>query len=631
MYYEKLKALGIDLRNSRGQQKVVCPKCSPLRKNKREPCLSVNVVTGDYKCHNSPCDFFGTVRSEFRDNAEKVYKKPDAEDLKQRQISEGIAAFFEKRKISKKTIDQFLIYGKEEYMPQTQKRERVICFPYIDENLELVNVKFRDKAKNFKMVSGAKLTLYNQCSLRNRKHAIIVEGEIDVMSLWEAGVGQQTGDQNGELIDLSKWAILSVPNGASKGHAARLEYIDNAAELLIGVEEFIIATDDDEAGNLLKAELIRRLGAEKCKVITYPKQEIVPAKNETLRSPKDFNEVLIYFGAQEVLNVINSAQLIPLDGIYYVNNVRESMIDSFRKGVQLAPSTCFGDLDNYFRWKQGDINVWVGYGNSGKTTMYLQLALTKSIHDGWKWAIFSPENYPPNDFYDDLVEMYCGKWLDKLTEAEYVEALDFLNKHFFYVYPEADHDLNTIHEYFRHLILKHGVDGVLVDPWNQLDHNFKSTQREDQYLSQMLKDIKRFALLNAISYNIIVHPKTPQYNSDKSLPICDVYDIHGGSMWANKSDQILSYYRPNFHVDKTDPTCELHIQKIKRKRTGGQHGYVTMQLNWPEKRFYINGVAHCNPKMIQQTELPLNVASPMFDDSEFKSYKISEDNEPAPF
>jgi len=627
MYYEKLKALGIELRNSRGQQKVVCPKCSPTRKNKREPCLSVNVVTGDYNCHNSPCDFRGTVRSDFKEAANVVYKKPSPEELKQRQISEGIISFFSKRGITKPTLDHFLIYGKEEYMPQTNQKERVVCFPYVDENHELINVKYRDKMKNFKMVSGAKLTFYNLSSLKGRKNAIIVEGEVDALTLWEAGVGRKSPDENGEVIDMDKWAILSVPNGASKGKSARLEYIDNCADLLMGVEEFIIATDDDEAGNLLKAELIRRLGAEKCKTVTYPNQEVVLTNDEVKRPAKDFNEVLIHFGANEIRRIINHATLIPLEGIYYVNYVKDSMIDSFRKGIQLAPSTCFGELDDYFRWKPGDINTWVGYGNHGKTTLFLQLALTKSIHDGWKWAIFSPENYPPNDFYDDLVEMYCGKWLDKLTEAEYVEALDFLNNHFFYVYPDADHDLTTIHEYFRHLILKHGVDGVLIDPWNQLDHNLKSMQREDQYLSQQLKDVKRFALLNSVSYNIIAHPKTPQYKEDKSLPICDMYDLYGGSMWGNKSDQILSYYRPNFHVDKNDPTCELHVQKIKRKRTGGKHGYVTLHLNWTEKRFYINNVAYCNPKMSKSQD-PI---VPMFPNNEFTTYEIPDNTEAPPF
>ena len=211
--------------------------------------------------------------------------------------------------------------------------------------------------------------------------------------------------------------------------------------------------------------------------------------------------------------------------------------------------------------------------------------LTKSIWDGWKWAIFSPENFPANDFYDDLIEMYCGKWLNQMSEDEYIDAASFINDHIFYVYPENEHDLVSIHEKFRYLIMKKGVDGVLIDPWNQLDHLQKAYQREDQYLSQALKDVKRFALLNSVSYNIIAHPKTPTYQENKELPIVDMYDLYGGSMWGNKADNILVYHRPQWHVNKTDPSVEVHVQKVKRKRTGGQLGKVEMRLNWSQKRY----------------------------------------------
>ena len=63
----------------------------------------------------------------------------------------------------------------------------------------------------------------------------------------------------------------------------------------------------------------------------------------------------------------------------------------------------------------------------------LQLMLTKSVWDGWKWAIFSPENYPANDFYDDLVEMYLGKWTTNMTEEEYTKACKFIGEHIFLI------------------------------------------------------------------------------------------------------------------------------------------------------------------------------------------------------
>jgi twinkle protein len=225
------------------------------------------------------------------------------------------------------------------------------------------------------------------------------------------------------------------------------------------------------------------------------------------------------------------------------------------------------------------------------------MMLTKSIYDGWKWAIFSPENYPANDFYDDLIEMYCGRWLDRMTEEEYINACLFIDLHFFYVYPDNEHSIDSIHEKFRYLILKKGVDGVMIDPFNQLDKSQKAYERDDQYISGVMKDIKRFALLNSVSYNIVMHPKNPNYNPDKSLQVVDMYDIAGGAMTGNKSDQIISYYRPNFHIDKNDSAVQIHVQKVKRKRTGGKLGSFNLKLDWSTKRYTDEfGVAYCDFK-----------------------------------
>src|SRR5688572_7172497 len=51
--------IGIRLRRDSPQQKVLCPQCSHLRKNKREPCLSVNINKDgiQYRCHN--CGWHG--------------------------------------------------------------------------------------------------------------------------------------------------------------------------------------------------------------------------------------------------------------------------------------------------------------------------------------------------------------------------------------------------------------------------------------------------------------------------------------------------------------------------------------------------------------------------------------------
>jgi len=463
MYYDKLSDLGIKLTRRSGSLKTKCPQCSDGRKNKTDTPLSVNINEGEYNCHN--CGWKGNVRAFERKRENKKFQKPDPSMLKDIAIKEKTEQWFLRRGISKETLAKFMIFNREEWMPQTQAKENCICFPYFRDG-EIVNIKFRDAKKNFKMVKDAELIFYNLSAVGEKKSVIIVEGEIDCLSLYESGYGvdRVVSEETGELqnAEYSERVPLSVPNGASKG-SQRLDYLDNCADWFAGLSEIIIATDNDEAGKQLKDELIRRLGVERCKTISYPIEEVVPTENNFKRRCKDLNEVLMYLGKDVVKNVINNAESIPVDGVYYLEDIFDSMLDNFRKGIILAPSTHFREMDDYFRWKKGDITLCTGYGNHGKSFFMLQMMLIKSIHSGWKWAIFSPENYPANDFYDDIIEMYVGKWLNNMTEDEYSEACVFIDEHFFYVYPDNEHDINSINEKFRHLILKKGVDGVMVD------------------------------------------------------------------------------------------------------------------------------------------------------------------------
>jgi len=629
MYYDKLSDLGIKLTRRSGSLKTKCPQCSDGRKNKTDTPLSVNITEGEYNCHN--CGWKGNVRAFERKREQKKFIKPDQSMLKHINLQDKAVGWFKGRGISKETLDKFMIFTKEEFMPQTAAKENCICFPYFRDG-EMVNTKYRDARKNFKLVKDAELIFYNLSAIGDKKTVVIVEGEIDCLSVYEAGFGKtydkiivDKNEETGEVLKeednpLGEIICVSVPNGASKGNQ-RLDYLDNCADWFIGLHNIIIATDNDEAGKMLKDELIRRLGVERCKTISYPIEEVVPTEGGQKRRCKDFNEVLMYLGSDVVKNVINNAESIPVDGVYYLEDIFESMLDNFRKGIVLAPSTHFKEMDDYFRWKKGDITLCTGYGNHGKSFFMLQMMLIKSIHTGWKWAIFSPENYPANDFYDDIIEMYVGKWLNQMSEDEYTEACSFIDRHFFYVYPDNEHDINAINEKFRHLILKKGVDGVMVDPFNQLDSNQKAYQREDQYLSEILKDIKRFALLNNVVYVVIAHPKNPTHTHGQPLPVVDMYDIAGGAMWGNKSDQIISYYRPNFHINKNSPEVTIYVQKLKRKRTGGQLGQFDLTLLWSKKRYCdpLTSETPCDPILANRLKLK--------SDNNYQQQEISVNNQ----
>lgn len=129
--------------------------------------------------------------------------------------------YFEKRGISNNTLLRFNITQTTEWMPKANKEVPAICFNYYQDE-KLINIKFRAKDKDFKLSKNAKLVFYNIDSIKDEDTCIIVEGEIDCLSLHEAGI----------------YNVISVPNGAATG-VLQLKYLDNCWQSFEGKTKII--------------------------------------------------------------------------------------------------------------------------------------------------------------------------------------------------------------------------------------------------------------------------------------------------------------------------------------------------------------------------------------------------------
>lgn len=291
---------------------------------------------------------------------------------------------------------------------------------------------------------------------------------------------------------------------------------------------------------------------------------------------------------------------LPLKDVIYLDSVRDSMLQSFHSGRSIGETTFFKSIDFHWRWKRKHLVLFHGIMNHGKSAKIMQLCLIKSMKEGCKWAFFSPEQDPPDDFYDDLIHSYIGKntqkfYAGQMTEQEYIQGMDFIKDHFFYIFPDSEApNQEYINKRFEEVILKHKIDGCIIDPYNQLDNDIKKYGgREDQYLSAFLTVQKRFAQKHNIYMIIVAHPKsglTKNNAGDYNCP--DVYDLAGGAMWGNKCDDIVCIYRPFFSSNRSDTTVKFISQKIKKRKLCGDPGEVLLDYDITSGRFVenINGV-----------------------------------------
>lgn len=285
---------------------------------------------------------------------------------------------------------------------------------------------------------------------------------------------------------------------------------------------------------------------------------------------------------------------IKVKDVIYGEDVKEAAYSIYDNGYEQVPKWDVELLDKHFKRKKKELTLLSGIGNYGKSTFWKFLILYRSVKFGEKWAIFGPEDNPAEEFYHDFCEVYLGANCTpnnphRPTKAAYDKAYEFVSKHIFYVYPETFSPTpEYVKERFFELIIKENVEGVVIDPFNQLDNNYGA--RSDKYLESILSDFMRFAQQNNVFFDIVAHPKAMRKDGALNYPMPDVFDIADGAMWNNKMHNIVIYHRPNHQQDPTDRTCEVAFKKIKKQKVTGVKGTITIELDLPTRRYFFDGV-----------------------------------------
>lgn len=282
--------------------------------------------------------------------------------------------------------------------------------------------------------------------------------------------------------------------------------------------------------------------------------------------------------------------------VIFGEDVKDEVLNIFNNGYQRVKGIGVSELDQLFKFKEGEITLLSGYGNYGKSTFAKWKLLMRVIIFGEKFAFFSPEDLA-QEFYHDLVEILLGcKCLPenpfRPSNEEFQFAYDFISKYIFYVYPkQLAPTPEYIKERFLELIIKEKVKGVIVDPFNQLTNDYKSSGgRSDKYLETFLADCARFTQQNNIYFLIIAHPVKARKGEDGNYPCPDVFEIADGAMWNNKMDNILIYHRPYRQTDPMNDVCQFASKKIRRQKVVGRTDEIFFNLNREKRRFIFNGV-----------------------------------------
>ena len=540
---DKFNQHGLDVGKTQG----TCPLCSSTRKpeNRKKKCASYDWQRGIGTCHN--CDTpFQLHTYKRKGKAEREYVIPteiNSQKTINRPATDKTIQWFKTRGISKQTLDELKVSVGKEYMPQTNNTENTIQFNYYVGG-QLTNIKYRDARKNFKLYKGAEKVFYNIDNIVGHDDCVIVEGEMDVLALHEAGVTN----------------AVSVPNGATL-NTNNLDYLDNCIDYFEDKKKIIIAVDNDPPGIALQQELIRRLGAEVCFIATFD-------------DCKDANEYLLKYSAKELMSRIKQAHPVPLENVTTFRDIEDEVTDFVRNGFKRGFTVGLHNFDKIFSTYTKQFITVTGIPSSGKSDFVDQMCVGYNREYGWKTAFASPENAPTYLHAHKLMRKVWGDMPNKgdIGGNKWNQVAQHVNDNFFFIDMER-YTLESVLRKGAELVKRKGIKCLVIDPYNKVRDVDCTTEDVNKYTMEYLTKIETFAKKYDVLVFIVAHPTKMYKNQEGKIEEPTMYNIKGGGEWYD-----ASYHGLLVHRDYEAKTTKVKVLKCKFQNLG-ENG-AEAQFTW---------------------------------------------------
>lgn len=505
-----------------------CPYCRNNTNDK--DTFAISLDTGQFKCLRATCGATGnmiTLAKDFgfslgNDVDEYYQRKRKFRSLRKysKPVTRPAAVtYLESRGISQGTTEKFNI--------TTQKDdESVIVFPFHDENDVLQFVKYRNTdqkriekyGKEFSERDCKPILFGMNLCKDTEKPLILTEGQIDSLSITEAGIEN----------------AVSVPNGA-KGFT----WVPYCWDFLSKFKELIVFGDHEKGHITLLEEMTGRFHG----IIKH-------VRPEDYLDCKDANELLVKHGKQAIRDAIQNAVIVDNPKII-------RMVDVQRKGTSemVSISTGFKQVDDKLGggFFLGQLIIITGKRGLGKSTLGSQFGI-RAISEGHTVMFYSGElnDWMFKDWFErqaagkkNINVLQGGRSKEYSVEANAVSKIEhwYEDKAYFYdnsVYrndTESTTEEESLLKTLETAITQYGCKVLLID---NLMTAIVDDLGNDLYRLQTLfvKELAIMAKRYEVLIILIVHPR----KSNESSADCDA--VMGSSNITNLADVVLNYGEP---------------------------------------------------------------------------------------
>ena len=528
---------GFRIRNGQAVAQY-CPFCRGGNHGDTET-FAIGLYNGAWSCLRGNCNKTGSFRELCEFFGERytqalsvpIYSKPKSYDKPDPQIlhpiTDQIRDYFKIRHISEDTLEAFHI---------ASDPEGNIVFPFYRKN-ELVFCKFRKPQKFVKgdhpkewAVKNTEPILMNMDPCSFHQPLFITEGEIDAMSLYEAGVSN----------------VVSVPSGCSN-----LDFITLCWDWLEKFQQIVLFGDNDAPGREMMTTLVKRLGEDRCLLAPeYP--AFIYKEKDYGRPCKDANEILIAYGPEILKQLADSCEPAPVKGVLNLADVQFIDPTTQPRIYTRIPAldNCIGGL------AEGGLTVFTGKRGEGKSTVSGTLMLN-AVQQDEKVCAYSGE-LSSQKFLEWIMmqateSCYIGTKNDPRSKKLYTvidpaiqeRIKEWINGKFYLFDNSATFDepeLDAILRVFTLCARRYGCKLFLVDNLMTIT---QGTDDEYKMQGRVVSKLKEFAVRFKAHVILVSHPRKVKQGETIGND-----DVSGSSAITNLADNVIVVEKPNLRIQK---------------------------------------------------------------------------------
>jgi len=536
-------------------QTLYCPFCNGGG-SKDKYTFSLSIDNGAYNCLRGSCGVRGNLYQLCKHFGEAVdteshnipvvkqYIKPKVKPTK---LSPKTIEYLKKRGISQETADNRRLGEKDGW----------IAFPFY-ENGELVLVKYRparDVKKGERKAGkekGGKHVFWGLDECNPEYSLVIVEGEIDALSLDECGIKN----------------VVSVPMGANN-----IECIQHGWEKLSKFNKVIIWVDNDKAGEDLRDKLILKLGAWRCLAVDS--------------KWKDANLELLNEGKDSILKTYQSAKEVPIDNMFRMSEIGETEdVDYIKTKIAYLDKSIGG-------FGLGEVSVWTGRTGQGKSTFMSQMVIA-SIEQRKAVCMYAAEgrlHYLRDNLerniagiqnirivkHDDAPNSY---YLTKITQSM---VRKWYHDYLFCVNTVNVYDGDEVLSKFSEMARRYDCKTFVID--NLMSIRYGKQRQGEMYKdqSEFMLSVIRFAKKYNVHVHLVAHPrKTSGKTGNEPLSNSEIL---GSSDITNRADNVFAVYRWDKDADDNIKGYTSRISIMKNRDFGVQDLDIGLYYSVIDTRF----------------------------------------------